>query len=229
MSMESRNLSRYERQMVFAPLGLAGQRTLLGRKALIVGVGGLGSWVSELLARAGVGLLRLVDDDTVQMSNIHRQAMYDMADAANGTPKVLAAAQRLRRMNDQTVIETRQDRLTKDNIARLAAGMDLIIDGSDNFAARFLVNDWSVKTGTPWIFAGVVGAEAQTMTIVPPGACLRCVSDTPPPPCVDPSCRIAGVLGPAVAAIAAIEALEAMKILSGNVESASPYLTKIDL
>jgi molybdopterin/thiamine biosynthesis adenylyltransferase len=127
-------------------------------------------------------------------------------------------------------IEPREERLDKDNIEELAAGADVILDGTDNFASRFVINDYAVKTGRPWVFAGVVGAEAQTMTIIPGRTpCLRCISDTPPPPCVDPSCRVAGVLGPAVAAIAAIQAMEAIKILAGRLDETSPYLTKFNL
>lgn len=221
---------RYDRQMIYAPLGLAGQRALREARALIVGVGGLGSWVAELLARAGVGLLRLVDDDRVHVSNLHRQALYDEADATAGAPKVRAAAERLSRLNRHARIEPVEARLDWSNAAALADGADLILDGTDNFATRFVLNDLSVKRGVPWIFAGVVGAEAQTAVVRPRrSACLRCVFDGPPPACSDPSCRQAGVLGPAVAAVAAMQAAEALKLLSGHAEAASPYLTKLDL
>jgi adenylyltransferase/sulfurtransferase len=221
---------RYDRQMAFPHLGAEGQRRLMSGRALIVGVGGLGSWVAELLARAGVGFLRLVDGDKVDLTNIHRQAMFTEADAAAGRFKAEAAAEYLKRTNVNVSVEAVAERLDAGNVARLARGVDLIIDGTDNFAARFVINDYAVKTGMPWIFAGVVGAESQTMTIMPGRtACLRCVFDSPPPPCVDPSCRTAGVLGPAVAAIASIEALEAMKILAGRAGDVSPYLLKMDL
>jgi molybdopterin/thiamine biosynthesis adenylyltransferase len=230
MNESEKNLARYQRQMVFAPLGLIGQRSLLAKRVLVVGVGGLGSWSANLLARSGVGMLRLVDGDCVQLDNLHRQDMYDQADAAEETPKVQAAASYLRKANSQVVLDARQEKLDKDNIASLADGMDLILDGTDNFATRFIINDYAVKMSRPWIFAGVVGAEAQVMTIAPPHTpCLRCISQTPPPPCVDPNCRIAGVLGPAVAMIASIQAMEAIKILSGNSLACSPYLLKIDL
>ena len=224
------SLSRYERQMVFAPLGLSGQRRLGAGKALIVGVGGLGSWSSQLLARFGVGMLRLVDDDRVQIHNLHRQALYTEDDAEQSAYKVHIAARRLGKFNSEIAIEAVEARLTAENIEELAVGMDVILDGTDNFATRFIVNDYAIKAGVPWVFAGVVGAEGQMMPVVPGRtACLRCISDTPPPPCVDPSCRIAGVLGPAVAAIAAMQAMEAVKILSGNLDAVSPYLLKLDL
>jgi len=230
MKGDSSNLPRYGRQVAFAALGREGQRRLTAGSALIVGVGGLGSWVAELLARAGVGFLRLVDDDKVDLTNIHRQAMYDESDAAAGQFKAEAAAGHIRRLNAAAAVEAVIERLDAANIARLAEGAGVIIDGTDNFATRFIINDYSVKTRVPWIFAGVVGAEAQTMTVVPGRtACLRCVFDSPPPPCVDPSCRSEGVLGPAVAAIASIQAAEAMKILSGRLGDVSTCLLKVDL
>jgi len=228
---ERRELSiRYARQAIFAGLGPAGQRRLRAGRALIVGVGGLGSWVAELLTRAGVGTLRLVDDDKVDLTNIHRQALYAEADARAGRPKVLAAADRLKQINADVAVDPIPHRLDKGNIAALAEGMDVIVDGTDNFASRFLMNDYAVKHGRPWVFAGVVGAEAQTMTVVPGRTpCLRCVKQSPPPPCADPSCRTQGVLGPAVAAVAAIEAAEVLKILAGRLDAVSPFLLKLDL
>ncbi|MHC4982946.1 MAG: HesA/MoeB/ThiF family protein [Planctomycetota bacterium] len=230
MNAETSKLMRYARQMAFEGLGRAGQRGITAGRALIVGVGGLGSWVAEILARSGVGFLRLADDDKVDLTNIHRQAMYDEADVAAGRFKAEAAAGHVGRINGEVRVEAVVERLDRGNIARLAEGVDLIIDGTDNFATRFLINDFAVKVNLPWIFAGVVGAEAQTMTIVPPRtACLRCVFDAPPPPCVDPTCRTEGVLSPAVAAVASIQAVEAMKILAGRLDEVSPFLLKIDL
>lgn len=223
-------LLRYERQMIFPGLGLSGQRRLGGAKALIVGLGGLGSWTAELLARCGVGALRLVDDDKVDLTNLHRQALYGQAHAEAGVVKVAAAAERLGQINSQVMVEPIETRLDKSNVTSLADGCDLILDGTDNFLTRFIINDYAVRSSTPWIFAGVVSAEAQTMTIAPPKTpCLRCVFDSPPPACLDPACRTAGVIGPAVSAIASIQAAEAMKILAGRDEQISPYLLKIDL
>ncbi len=220
---------RYERQMQFPQLGLAGQKKLLTSKVLIVGVGGLGSWAAELLARAGVGLLRLVDDDKVDCTNIHRQAMYDLSDAKKASPKVQSAASHIGNIDSSIQVEPIEKRLDKNNISTLAEGMNLILDGTDNFTTRYIINDYAIKRRVPWVFGGVVGAEAQTMTIVPSRtACLRCIHDTPPPPCVDPNCRIAGVLGPAVATIASIQALEAIKVLLGAFDAINPYLLKLD-
>lgn len=230
MTDRSDNFGRYERQMIFPGMGLEAQRKLMKSSAVVVGVGGLGSWSAELLARAGVGQLRLIDDDRVDITNIHRQAFYIETDAAARRPKVAAAERRLAAINSQCKVESVQARLDAANVAELTAGADVIVDGTDNFHARFIINDYAVKGGIPWVFAGVVGAEAQTMTIIPHRSpCLRCIFHSPPPPCTDPACRTAGVLGPAVAAIAAIQAAEAIKILAGCEDQASPYLLKLDL
>jgi molybdopterin/thiamine biosynthesis adenylyltransferase len=211
---------RYVRQTAFAEWGPQAQGAFERSRALVVGVGGLGSWVSELLVRAGVGFLRLIDDDLVDLTNIHRQALYGPTDAAMRRPKVSAASDRLKGLNDACEIDVMHDRLDRFNINRLAGDVDVVVDGTDN----------CVKTRRPWVFAGVVRAEAQVMTIIPgQTACLRCVMESPPPACTDPSCREAGVLGPAVSAIASIEGLEAMKILGGRLETISPYLLRFDL
>lgn len=229
MDWSSPSWQRYARQVSFAPLGPEGQRRLSAARAVLVGVGGLGSRTAELLARSGVGFLRLVDNDNVDLTNLHRQALYDEADAAAGRKKVEAAAEHLRKLNADVRIEAVAQRLDKHNIEKLAGDVDVILDGTDRFPARFLINDYAVKHSRAWVFAGVVGAEGQVMTILPGSPCLRCVYDSPPPPCVDPTCRGEGVLAPAVAAIAAIQALEALKFLAGRVEAVSPFLAKLDL
>ena len=223
-------VGRYDRQIAFAPLGRTGQRRLREGSALIIGVGGLGCVTAELLARAGVGRLRLVDDDVVHLENLHRQVLYDEGDAAAGAPKAEAAMRRLHEINSDVCVEAVVARLDADNAEDLARGLDVIIDGTDNFATRFIINDLAVRDGAPWIFAGGVGGEAQTMTIVPGRSpCLRCVFDSPPPTCVDPNCRTGGIIGPTVVAVAAMQSAEAMKILSGRAEDASTFLTKFDL
>jgi molybdopterin-synthase adenylyltransferase len=226
----SASLGRYARQVAFEPLGLAGQKALCDGRVLIVGVGGLGSWAAELLARAGVGFLRLADADRVDLTNIHRQALYDERDAAEGLPKVEAARRRLGKINHETSVEAVAARVDRRNVERLSADVQVVIDGTDNFATRFLLNDCSVKHSRPWVFAGCVRAEWQTMTIVPGRtACLRCVLDSPPPPCEDPACRQVGVLGPAVASVAALEAAEAIKILAGRPDAVRRGLLRMDL
>lgn len=224
------SFERYQRQIVYPPFGVGGQQRLSAATALVVGVGGLGSWSAELLARAGVGRLRLVDDDRVELLNVHRQTLYDEADAEACRPKAQAAARRLKMINSALVVESCIERLTAKNVARLAEGVDVVLDGTDNFAARFIINDYCVKHRVPWVFAGAVGAEGQVLAVVPGSTpCLRCVYDSPAPPCLDPACRVNGVLGPAVAAIAAMQTMEAIKILAGPSQAVSPYLTKLDL
>ncbi|HUU59362.1 MAG TPA: HesA/MoeB/ThiF family protein [Phycisphaerae bacterium] len=230
MSNAFSGAERYSRQVLFDGLGPAGQHALMSGRALIVGLGGMGSWTAELLARAGVGFLRLADADCVAVTNLHRQTLYDEQDVLGSRPKAEAAADHLKRINSAVEIDAVSRRLDRLNIAALAGDVGLILDGTDNFATRYLINDYAVKSGRPWVFAGVVGTEAQTMTIVPGRTpCLRCVLDSPPPACADPSCRSAGVLGPAVAAVAALQAAEAMKILSGRIDEISPYLLKFDI
>ena len=227
--MNNQDLSRYARQISFKPFGEEGQRQLADSSALIVGVGGLGSWVAELLVRAGVGRLRLVDDDYVELTNIHRQSLFTEKDAKERTFKINAAANHLRKINSNCEIETvfaRIDRLTAD---RLTEGVDVIIDGTDNFPARFILNDCAIKKSKPWVFAGVLGTEAQVMTIIPGRTpCLRCLLDSPPA-CNGQTCRQAGVLGPAGAMVAAFEASEALKILSGNSDKAGQRLLVLDV
>ncbi len=226
--MKNMDLSRYARQISFKPFGVEGQQRLVKSSALIVGVGGLGSWAAELLVRAGVGHIRLADDDCVEITNIHRQSLFTEKDSSERSLKVTAAAEHLREINSSCNIEpvfTRMDRLTA---GKLVEGMDVIVDGTDNFPARFILNDCAVKNSKPWVFAGVLGSEAQMMTIIPGKTpCLRCLLGQVPS-CSGQSCREVGVLGPAVAAVAAFEASEALKILSGNIDRANPNLVVFD-
>ena len=201
-------------------------------RALIVGVGGLGSWTAELLVRAGVGAVRLCDDDSVELSNLHRQALYAETDAAKRPLKPEAAAQRLRAINSGCVIEPFCERIDRLTMYRAAKEMDIIIDATDNFETRFLINDYAVKYGIPWVSAGVMEGEGQVMTLIPGKTpCLRCILPSVPSCCAGDSnaCRQFGVLGPVVAAMAAMQTTEAVKLLSGFVDTACPFLTKFDL
>jgi molybdopterin-synthase adenylyltransferase len=230
MQADADSLERYRRQTLCPGLGLQGQRSLSQSRVLIVGVGGLGSWSSELLVRAGVGGVRLVDSDRVDLDNLHRQTLYDESDARAGRAKVVAAAGRLSQINATTRVEAMETRLDSSNVEDLARGCDVILDGTDNFPTRFVLNDYAVQSSTPWIFAGVVGCEAQTMTILPGVTpCLRCILDGPPPAEQEVNARTSGVLGPAVSAIAAIQALEAIKVLTHQLDQINPHLLKIDL
>jgi adenylyltransferase/sulfurtransferase len=224
------DLARYARQVRFSPFGEDGQRRLGGAKALLCGCGALGSTIANTLVRAGVGTLRIVDRDFVEVSNLQRQSLFDEADAESGMPKTVAAAEKLRRINSTVVVEPIVADIGPANIETFCEGVDLILDGTDNFETRFLVNDAAVKLGLPWIYGGCVGAEGQTMTILPGETpCLRCLMPECPAPGSTPTCDTAGILGPIVAMIASFEAVEALKILSGNRKSVSRALTVVDL
>lgn len=230
MAAKKNDLDRYARQARFAPLGEEGQRKLAQGRILVCGCGALGSVLANTLARAGVGFLRIVDRDFLELNNLQRQVLYDEADVAAGLPKAIAAAQKLGRINSQISIEPVVADLTCRNIDSLASDTDLIVDGTDNFETRYLVNDYAVKHRRPWVYGGCIGAEGQSMTILPgKTACLACLMPNAPPPGATPTCDTAGVLGPAVNVVASIQAAEAIKILSGNHDVVSHNLTIIDL
>jgi molybdopterin-synthase adenylyltransferase len=218
------------RQTRFAPLGEEGQRQLMKGRALVCGCGALGSTIANLLARAGVGFLRLVDRDFVELNNLQRQVLFDEADAAAGTPKAVAAADKLRCINSSIVVEPVVADVNPANVEKLCVGIDVILDGTDNFETRFLLNDVAVKNGLPWVYGGCVGAEGQTMTILPGETpCLACLMETCPAWGSTATCDTAGILGPIVGAIASMQAMEAIKILSGNHAAVSKTLTAVDL
>lgn len=223
-------LARYARQMLYPPIGAPGQRRLQQSRALVCGCGALGSVIANTLARAGVGKLRIVDRDFLELNNLQRQFLFDEADVQNGLPKAVAAAAKLRAINSQIEIEPVVADVQASNMESLCDEVDVILDGTDNFETRFLLNDAAVKLGIPWVYGGCIGAEGQTLTVLPgQSACLRCLLSDAPPPGTTPTCDTAGILAPIISVIASIEAIEAIKILSGNVEAVSPYLTVIDL
>ncbi len=221
---------RYSRQIRFPGLGEAGQRRLMAARVTICGCGALGTVLANHLVRAGVGHVRVVDRDFIETHNLQRQILFDEDDVADNLPKAEAAARKLRRINSQVVIEPVVTDIDHTNILELVGDADLILDGTDNFETRYLINDAAVKLDKPWIFGGVIGSEGQTMTIVPGRTpCLRCVVETSPPPGMTPTCETAGVLGPAVAVVASFEAAEAIKLLSGAGESANRELIMFDI
>src|SRR3954447_7359748 len=181
--------SRYARQMRFAGLGVEGQRKLLGARALVVGCGALGSVIANTLVRAGVGKLRIVDRDFLEINNLQRQVLYDEDDVAAGLPKAIAAKNRLDRINSTIEIEAIVTDVDHTNIERLLRDVDCLVDGTDNFETRFLLNDAAVKLGIPWIYGGCLAAEGQSLTIQPGKTpCLRCLMPEPPPPGSSPTC-----------------------------------------
>ncbi|MEX2316041.1 MAG: ThiF family adenylyltransferase [Pirellulales bacterium] len=222
--------SRYDRQMRFAPFGEEGQRQLTKGRALVCGCGALGSVIASTLVRAGVGFVRIVDRDFLELNNLQRQVLYDEQDVADGLPKAVAAANKLGRINSEVTVEPVVADVTHRNIAQLAGDVDVIVDGTDNFATRFLVNDFAVKHGKPWVYGGCIGAEGQTMTILPgETACLACLMPDAPPPGATPTCDTAGILAPIVGVVASLEACEALKILGGRREAVNRKLTIIDI
>src|SRR6185503_17007210 len=203
----------------YAPLGEAGQRRLAASRALICGCGALGSVLANTLARAGVGHLRIVDRDFLELNNLQRQVLYDEEDVAAGLPKAIAARQRLAKINSEIEIDAVVADVDHTNIERLLDGVDCLIDGTDNFETRFLLNDAAVKLGIPWVYGGCLGAEGQSLTILPGQTpCLRCLMSEPPPAGESPTCDTAGILGPIINVIASMQACEAIKILSGHRE-----------
>lgn len=223
-------LARYVRQMRYAPLGEAGQQRLVQSSVLLCGCGALGSVLANTLVRAGVGRLRLVDRDFLELNNLQRQVLYDEHDVAAGLPKAVAAETKLRRINSQVDVEAVVTDVDYRNIGDLLDGMDLILDGTDNFETRFLLNDASLKWRIPWIYGGCIGSEGQTMSILPGDTpCLRCLMQDAPPPGTTATCDSAGILGPIVNVIASIQASEAIKILSGNRDAVSRSLQVFEL
>jgi adenylyltransferase/sulfurtransferase len=223
-------LERYSRQILFQPIGEAGQQRLLRSRVLLCGCGALGSAIADGLTRAGVGFLRLIDRDFVELSNLQRQVLFDEQDIADQLPKAVAAGRKLARINSSIHIEPIVADLDHTNILRLADGVDLIIDGLDNFETRFLINDASLSTGIPWIYGGCIGSHGQTMTIFPgQTACLRCLMDSVPPPGTTETCDTAGIIGPAINVVAALQVTAALKLLSGHREEIEPVLTIVDV
>lgn len=221
---------RHSRQIRFAPIGTAGQERLRAARALIVGVGALGSAAAELLCRAGVGRLRLVDRDVVELSNLQRQALYDTSDAEAGRPKAHAAAAHLAAIDPTCMVEPIAGELNAASAAALIADCDVVVDGLDNFPARHVLNEACCRAATPWIHGAVLGAYGVCLPILPgETACLRCLQDEPPAAVDNPTCDTAGVIGPAVRLVAAWQTAEALKILTGDRAAVRRELWNCDL
>lgn len=228
---DSESTSRYARQIQYPSLGAEGQKRISESTVLLVGCGALGCSLANTLTRAGVGTLRLVDRDWVELTNLQRQSLFTESDAKSQLPKAIAAAEHLSQVNSEVGIEPHVVDFNFENATELCRGVDLILDGTDNFEARFLMNDAAHKFGIPWVYGGCLGCEGQTMTILPgETACLNCLMlDGPPPPGTTATCDTAGILEPIIALIASIQSMEAIKLLSGNRDSVSPFLQVFDL
>ena len=220
---------RYSRQVRFAEIGEAGQRKLAAAQVAIVGCGATGSVLAGLLARAGVGTLRIIDRDYVEPSNLQRQSLFDEADAAESLPKAIAAARKIAAFNSQIVVEPKVADLTPGNVDELLAGTDLVLDGTDNFETRYLVNDWAVKNSLPWIYTAAVGSYAATLNVLPrKTACLACIFPDPPGGMVE-TCETAGILNSAVNLGASVAITETLKILVGDEAHVRRTLLSFDL
>jgi molybdopterin/thiamine biosynthesis adenylyltransferase len=228
--MPPHDADRYSRQTRFAPLGAGGQERLARARIAIVGCGALGGVSAMALARAGVGRLRLIDRDLPERSNLPRQVLFDENDVAAGLPKAVAAAVHLARINSAAIYDPVVADLTADRIDELLTDVDLVIDGTDNFEARFLVNEFCCRMGLPWIHGGAIGAEGRVLTVVPGRtACLRCLVPDPPPPGSLPTCDTAGIIGPAALVVGAVQAAEAMKVVALGAAAADNRLLVCDL
>ncbi len=224
------NLERYSRQILFHGIGKAGQERLVASHAVIIGCGALGSMQAEMLARAGVGKLRLIDRDYIEESNLHRQVMFDESDAAERLPKAVAAANRIGRVNSEVQTEAIVKDVNYSNIEELIRDADVVLDGTDNFEVRYLLNDASVKLSKAWVYGAAVGAYGVQMTIRPGiTPCLRCVFLEMPPPGTSPTCDTAGVILPIIATIASYQVAEAIKVLTGQLEKLHGSLLQFDL
>jgi molybdopterin/thiamine biosynthesis adenylyltransferase len=206
---------RYSRQIIFSGIGVPGQERLLASTAAIVGCGALGSFQAGALARAGVGRLVLIDRDYVERSNLQRQWLYDEADAAQGLPKAIAAARRLASINPDVEATPRVADLTPANIDELLGEAAILLDGTDNFQTRYLLNDYAVRQGIPWIYGAAVGSYGLTMPVLPGRtACLKCVYPNPPAG-AQPTCETAGVVNAITSLIASLQVAQALRILTG--------------
>lgn len=221
---------RYSRQVLFQPIGTEGQSKLLNSKILIVGCGALGCAHAETLTRAGIGKIRLVDRDFVEFSNLQRQTLYSETDAQERLPKAVAAKKRLSQINSEVEIEALIADVNHSNIESLIRECDLVIDGTDNFQVRYLINDACVKLNKAWIYGAAVAGYGATMTVFPNETpCLRCVFEEMPGAGSAPTCDTAGVVAPIISSISAIQTTEALKILTGNLDKLHKSLIQIDI
>ena len=242
--MTQDDLQRYHRQMLLPGVGEAGQRQLGESTALLLGCGALGSVAADMLARAGVGHLVIVDRDFVELTNLQRQVLFDERDVAEGIPKAEAAKRKLATINSDIDVTAIVDDVNHGNIENLAAGADVIVDGLDNFETRYIANDLAVKAAIPYVYGAAVGTTGMAFTVLPRSTepvpwrtdeadfstpCFRCLFEEAPPPGTTPTCDTAGVIGPAIGMIANQQVAETLKILTGNFGACSRTLLNVDL
>jgi len=227
--MNASDRERYSRQIVFAGIGEKGQEALLRSRVVIVGCGALGSFHAAALARAGTGHLTIIDRDYVEPGNLQRQWLFEESDAREALPKAAAARQRIRAINSSVSVQGIVADLTAANARELLAETDLILDGTDNFDTRYLINDFAVSRKIPWIYGAAVGSYGLAMPVLPGRtACLRCVYPHPPQG-VQPTCETAGVLNVIASLVASYQVADALKILSGRAEQVQPRITQVEI
>lgn len=228
-AMSSRHKDRYSRQVLFTGIGPKGQAKLEASRITIVGCGATGSVLASLLGRAGVGTIRIIDRDFVESSNLQRQLLFDENDAEQSMPKAVAAARKIAAFNSEVVVDPRVADLTPTNVEELLDNNQLILDGTDNFETRYLINDFAIENSVPWIYTAAVGSYGATMNVVPgKTACLACVFTEPPKGAIE-TCETAGVLNSAVNLISSIAATEAIKILVGAEDRIRQTLLSFDV
>jgi molybdopterin-synthase adenylyltransferase len=228
-SLEPEHDERYSRQVLFPGIGAQGQRRLAAARVAIVGCGATGSSLASLLSRAGVGTIRIIDRDYVELSNLQRQTLFQESDAAESLPKAIAAARRIAAFNSGVVVEPHIADLTPANVDSLLENVELILDGTDNFETRYLINDFAVQRALPWIYTAAVGSYAVTLNILPGRtACLACVFPDAPEGMVE-TCETAGILNSAVNLAASIAATETLKLLTGAMDKLRGTLFSFNL
>ena len=231
-SSDDNNLfdNRYSRQILFSGIGKAGQEKLATSTVAIIGCGALGTMQAEMLARAGVKKLRIVDRDYIEDSNLQRQIMFEEADVLARLPKAIAAQNRIARINSDIAVDARVLDVNYSNVEELIQDVDVVIDGTDNFETRYVLNDAAVKLKKTWVYGAAVGAHGLQMTIIPERTpCLRCVFPEPPAPGTSPTCDTSGVILPIIATIASYQITEAFKILTGQIAKLHGKLLQFDL
>ncbi|MHC4267320.1 MAG: ThiF family adenylyltransferase [Planctomycetota bacterium] len=228
--MREKSLERYSRQILFPCIGKERQKMLMDSSVVVVGCGALGTVSSSYLARAGIGNLRIIDRDFIEESNLQRQILFDEDDIASNIPKAVAAQRKLQKINTKINIEGIVTDINYSNIEELIKGVDIIIDGTDNFETRFLINDFSVKNNIPWIYGACIASRGMSMNIIPSKTpCLRCVFETMPQIGSFPTCDTAGVIGPIAGIIASFQVAEAIKIITKDYASINKTLFEIDV
>jgi molybdopterin/thiamine biosynthesis adenylyltransferase len=221
---------RYSRQILFEGIGREGQQRLLSSRVLIVGCGALGTAHAEALARAGVGQLRLVDRDFIEASNLQRQTMFTESDAVERLPKAVAAARHIKEINSEVEVEAEVSDVNRANVERLIQDCDLVLDGTDNFSTRYLINDACVKHRKSWIYGAAVSSYGVTMTVRPHETpCLRCIFEEAPQAGSAPTCDTSGVIMPIISIVSAVQVSEAMKLLAGRTQSLHNSLMQVDV